>query len=329
VGKGKSGTCFAMFLNNLALGAVSSLHGQGSNAAAELSACLVQNGANAATGGVTRIGSALIPGRRKFGEVPRGLTHDRREVTGEFGARMKRTKGDYVAINESLGRMRQETALRRKELSDEYASFQNNPQLLQERLDQRLQFHDQELLRLREQYDLYGPNSVQGRAIEGRIKGEVFLLNETERLAGYRSGERFYKSATDINRSRPGDFNYTPEGGEFGRRSRVGGMSTAEKAQMQTYRDRWKVERADAYDSIKSGFQSEMDRDYENFRSKVEHNVYQRELYRGTDWKRTLDYEIMRDLKVLKALNQKDPTRYKYENYWNDEYLPTHLRNQL
>ncbi|GAX45775.1 hypothetical protein NIES4075_67960 [Tolypothrix sp. NIES-4075] len=327
MGKGKAGSCFAMFLNNLALSAVSSLHGQSSNAAAELSACLVQKGASGIAGGVTKIGSTLVPGRRKFGEVPRGLTHDGREVKGEFGARMQRTKGDYVKINESIGRMRQETAVRKQELINDYQAFQNNPQLLQERLDQRLQFHDQELLRLREQYDLYGSNSVQGRAIEQRIKSEVYLLNETERLAGYRVES--YTASTKINRAKPGDFGYIPEGGEFGRRAQTGGMSNAEKTQMQSYRDRWKIERADAYDSIKSGFQSEMDRDYQTFTQKLEHNVNQRELYRGTDWKRTLDYEILRDLKVLKALNQKDPTRYQYKPYWNEEYLPNHLRNQL
>jgi hypothetical protein len=265
-------------------------------------------------------------GRQKFNEVPTGRNNFGDAVIGQYGAKMARFTGDYLQINQSRSRIRQEAASQRSNIHEAVSYL--NGQTKQDYLDNIAIDLDQDLLDLRDQYILYGTNSAQSRVLDQAIASKVHLLNEVEKLSGYRDAD-YYRTNAETNRGGGGDYNYIPKDGEFGRRVQAGEMSIKEKADMQAYRDRWKINRQDAYDSIRSGFQSEMDRDYELLSEKLKHNVYQREIYRGTDWKRTLDYEILRDLKVLKALNEKNPTRYGYKDYWNEEYLPNHLRNQL
>ena len=264
-------------------------------------------------------------GRQKFNEVPSGRNNFGEAVTGQYGTKLARSTGDYLQINQSRSRIREEAATQRSNIYEAAGNLQG--QSRQDYLDNIAIGLDQDLVDLRDQYILYGSNSVQSRALDQAIASKVHLLNEVEKLAGYRDSD-YYRTNAETNRGGGGDYNYNPEGGEFGRRVRAGEMSIKEKADMQTYRDRWKINREDAYDSMRSGFSEGMDSDYKTFSDKVEHNAKQREIYRGTDWKKTLDYEILRDLKVLKALNKQDPNRYSFNDGWAD-YLPNHLRNQL
>lgn len=330
MGKGGGGGCFIAFLANLNVQVF--VTGSATVAASELAQCYIEKGARAAGEGI----NALRSRTAKFGEVPVGETPSGDIIYGAFGARERRTKGDYPALNQQRSEIKQDSNFRIRTLRENLQG--RTGQGRENFLDQAWQETDQKLLDLRSQYELYGQNSKQGRLIDQQIRSEVRYLAEIEYLSGVRETRlgRAYQNRFD--RGTRYDYGVTPQGGEFGRLQPRGEMSVAEKGQMQRYRDTWKINRNDAYDSLEmmrrgswgSGQEVELQRMHDLYTRKIIHNDQQRLIYQGSDWKRTLDYEVLRDMKILKKIEETGGPKAFDDDDMNPTYLlPPHLLKDL
>lgn len=330
MGKGSSGGCFANFLVGLSMQVATS--GKASFAASDLVNCYIEKGAR-------KLGEGISPLRskdRKFGETPVGETHEGDIIRGAYGARERRNRGDYGELNQQRSRIKEDSNFQIRSLRENLSG--KTGQEREDFLDRAWIASDQKLLDLRSQYELYGVGSKQGRIIDQQIRSEVRHLAEIEYLSGTRDTRLGRSYQNRFDRGSRYDYGITPEGGEFGRLSRPGEMSVAEKGAMQQYRDRFKVQRRDDYDSLEmmrrgswgTGKEAELQRMHDFYSQKIIHNDQQRLIYQGSDWKKTLDYEVLRDMKMLKRIEETGgPVAFNRDDLDPGYLLPPHLRKEL
>lgn len=134
--------------------------------------------------------------------VPFITASDGTKIKGEFGAIVKRQKGDFKQINARL-------INNRVGVKEARTNITRTADLLTGQ--QRRDYFDNSYIRLdsetaflRQQYDVYPRNSVQSRMIDNRIKGNVNLMNHIERQAGVRDG--LYSPPKSDGRKRIRDF---------------------------------------------------------------------------------------------------------------------------
>lgn len=107
-----------------------------------------------------------------------------KEAKRMFGDVIPRTKGDHKIINPFIMKNRKAVAAERKKITREVADLRGQKRT--EYLDKKWIDNENKIIDLRQQYDLYGKRTVQGRLLDQHIKGRVHIQQHIERIAGFR-----------------------------------------------------------------------------------------------------------------------------------------------
>ena len=144
----------------------------------------------------------VVPFPQPFGEVPVGGSfYGIGEVKGKFGERLTRSRGDFVQLDSIRLSVKSKVRKQLLEIEDRAAILPAADR--QRYLDGAYQHFNKNLQDAREQFDIYGPNSQQGRVLDQVIRSNVYARQVVEDLAGGISQGR--PNFSPIARSRSDD----------------------------------------------------------------------------------------------------------------------------
>ncbi|MCT7984959.1 hypothetical protein NG796_16935 [Laspinema sp. A4] len=277
-------------------------------------------------------------GNQRFGEVPSGTTKSGETVVGRYGERTNRREVNYVTINGTRESLRAASRERNSEL---FSKMPADPQQRQQYLDNAWIQQERAIQELRIQYDLYGPNSREGKLIEQELTSRTWEMSQIERAAGVRDGWAGNATKQSGNTR---DFGFVPDSyagqGGFGERVRRGEMGESLRTQLQQFADLNREWRSDFWDNEflalgnkdTNALQANRTSYINRLQNKIEFTVYQLDLYRGTAQERYLQNEILRDMRLMRDISMRDNT---FQSNFNSTYerfgsvLPNSMRNQL
>lgn len=124
----------------------------------------------------------LVPRRQSYNKVPVGKTLvGDNEIRGDYGARLPRRRGDYHYLNDIRLQIKSSVSSQLTEIRDTFSSLPDSQK--REFLDDAYQHFHQVAEAAREQFDIYGPNSQQGRVLDQLIRSSVYARRDVENIA--------------------------------------------------------------------------------------------------------------------------------------------------
>lgn len=124
----------------------------------------------------------LVPSKQPYGKVPVGRSLvGNNEIRGNYGERIPRIRGDYQYLQDLRLQIKSQVASQLSDIRNTLASL--SPSDKERFLDDAYQHFHQVGEAAREQFDIYGPKSQQGRVLDQLIRSSVYARQDIESLS--------------------------------------------------------------------------------------------------------------------------------------------------